>query len=191
MYAINSRLYNRNQYNHHHRVDKNNDHGYLPGTLEEKMFPLLAPFYDNMESLFRLDAEDEDPLTIRMQIEDLFENGIVEATSMAYIRGRSLTDMYLILDECQNTTRGQMFTYLTRPGEKCKVVIAGCTDQIDNARLDKYNNGLSFAIENFKKSKLAAQVTFAEEECVRSPLAAEASKLLGNQNQRYLKRLSA
>ena len=158
------------------------DHGYLPGTLDEKMFPLLAPFYDNMESLFRQGARDEDPLTIRMQIDDLFESGIVEATSMAYIRGRSLSDMYLILDECQNTTQNQMFTYLTRPGEKCKVIIAGCTNQIDNPRLDKRNNGLTFAIERFKESGLAAQVTFTDEECVRSPLAAEASRLLGKQN---------
>ena len=62
------------------------DHGYLPGSLDEKMFPLLAPFYDNMESLFRLEAKTEDPSFIRMQVEDLFENGVVEATSMAYIR---------------------------------------------------------------------------------------------------------
>ena len=154
------------------------DHGYLKGTLEEKMAPLLAPYYDNMESLFRLDVPGEDPSMIRTQIDDLFDSGIVEASSMAYIRGRSMSDTFLILDECQNASRGQILTFLTRAAEKCKIVIAGCTDQIDNPKLDKYNNGLSFAIERFKESGLAAQVTFAEEECVRSPLAAEATKLL-------------
>ncbi len=161
-------------------VLSDNDLGFLPGTLEEKMDPLLAPFYDNMESIFRIGAPGEDPATIRMQIEDLFENGVVEASSMAYIRGRSLSDTYLVLDECQNATRGQMLTCLTRAAEKCKIVICGCIDQIDNARLDKYNNGLSFAIDRFRKSGLVAQVSFSEEECVRSALAAEASRLLVN-----------
>jgi PhoH-like ATPase len=71
-----------------------------------------------------------------------------------------------------------MLTLLTRAAEGCKIVIAGCVDQIDNPRLDKYNNGLSFAIERFKDSGFAAQVTFTDDECVRSPLAAEASRLL-------------
>ena len=154
------------------------DHGALPGDLDDKLFPLMAPFYDNLESIFSIESGNEDPAEIRMQIDDLFENGVIEAFSMAYIRGRSLSNTFLILDECQNATRGQILTCLTRAAEKCKIVIAGCIDQIDNARLDKYNNGLSFAIERFRDSPLAAQVTFTDEECVRSPLAAEASRLL-------------
>lgn len=154
------------------------DHGFLPGDLEDKMFPLMAPFYDNLERIFSIESENEDPADVRMQIDDLFDNGVVETSSMAYIRGRSLSNTFLILDECQNATRGQMLTLLTRAAEKCKIVIAGCVDQIDNSHLDKYNNGLSFAIERFKDSQMAAQVTFTDDECVRSPLAAEASRLL-------------
>lgn len=154
------------------------DHGFLPGDLEDKLFPLMAPFYDNLESIFSINAKDEEPSKIRMQVDDLFDNGVVEASSMAYIRGRSLSNTFLILDECQNATRGQMLTLLTRAAEGCKIVIAGCVDQIDNPHLDKYNNGLSFAIERFKDSGFAAQVTFTDDECVRSPLAAEASRLL-------------
>lgn len=154
------------------------EHGALPGDLEDKLFPLMAPFYDNLEKLFSLEAKDEDPARIREQVEDLFANGVIETSSMAYIRGRSLSDTFLILDECQNATRGQMLTVLTRAAENGKVVVAGCVDQIDNPHLDKYNNGLSHVIERFKNSRFAAQVTFTDEECVRSPLAAEASRLL-------------
>ena len=156
------------------------DHGFLPGDLEDKMFPLLAPFYDNLESLFTSNAEGEDPADIKMQIDDLFENGVIESSSMAYMRGRNLTNTYLILDECQNTTKGQMLTLLTRAAENGKIVIAGCVDQIDNPRIDKYSNGLSHVIERFADSPLAAQVTFTDEEIVRSPLAAEATRLLAD-----------
>ena len=119
------------------------DHGALPGDLEEKLFPLMAPFYDNLENIFSIDAENEDPANIRMQIEDLINNGVVEPSSMAYIRGRSLSDSFLFLDECQNATRSQILTLLTRAAIGCKIVIAGCVDQIDNPRLDKISAACS------------------------------------------------
>ena len=153
-------------------------HGYLPGDLEDKLFPLLAPFYDSLENLFSTEAKGEDPSMIKMQIDDLFANGVIEAASMAYIRGRSLSDTFLILDECQNTTKGQMLTCLTRAAEKTKIVIAGCISQIDSPKLDKYSSGLSHCISCFRDSPLVAQVSFSEEECVRSELSAEASRLL-------------
>ena len=86
---------------------------------------------------------------------------------------------YLILDECQNGSRNSILTCLTRAGEGTKIVICGDTNQIDNPKLDKKNNGLAFAIERMMDSKLCAQVSFKEEgECVRSELAAEAARLL-------------
>ena len=132
------------------------------------------------KAFFTSNAEGEDPADIKMQIDDLFENGVIESSSMAYMRGRNLTNTYLILDECQNTTKGQMLTLLTRAAENGKIVIAGCVDQIDNPRIDKYSNGLSHVIERFADSPLAAQVTFTDEEIVRSPLAAEATRLLAD-----------
>ena len=156
-----------------------NDIGFLPGTLEEKEMPLLGSFQDSLEALFRKDNAYEDPGTIRMQVEDLFETGIIEVLSMAYIRGRSIPNAYLILDECQNGSRNSILTCLTRAGEGTKIVICGDTNQIDNPKLDKKNNGLAFAIERMMDSKLCAQVSFKEEgECVRSELAAEAARLL-------------
>ncbi len=156
-----------------------NDMGFLPGDVDEKMMPLMGSFTDALEMIFRKDNPAEDPATIKMQVEDLFDTGIIEILAMAYIRGRSIPNTFLILDECQNASRNSILTCLTRAGEGTKIVICGDTKQIDNPKLDKKNNGLAFAIERMMDSKLCAQVTFNEEgECVRSDLAAEESRLL-------------
>ena len=89
------------------------------------------------------------------------------------MRGRSLTHTYLIIDEAQNATIGQILEIVTRAGEGTKVVLCGDPDQIDNPRLDRLNNGLAFASERMKGSKLCAQITFTQDETVRSKLAAE------------------
>ena len=156
------------------------DHGYLKGDLREKMAPLLGPAYDNLEALIAgKSGFGEDYEQVRFMIEDMFDTGVVEALSMAYMRGRSITDAYIIVDEAQNCSRGQIYDIITRAGAGTKVILCGDASQIDNPLLDKRNNGLVFAIEKMKDSSLCAQVTFNEEgECVRSPLAAEASKLL-------------
>ena len=147
------------------------DIGFLPGTLEEKMGPLVAPFMDNLESILRCSGEESDQ--IKLQIEDFFETGVVEICSVAYMRGRSLTHTYLIIDEAQNATIGQVLEIVTRAGEGTKVILCGDPDQIDNPRLDRLNNGLAFAAERMKGSKLCAQITFNQDETVRSKLAAE------------------
>ena len=154
------------------------DLGFLPGTLEEKMNPLLAPFMDNLEVLLRGKCKEEDPHEIQMQIDDMISTGIVEICSMAYMRGRSIANSFLIIDEAQNATVGQILEVITRAGLGTKVVICGDPDQIDNAKLDRINNGLVFAAEKMKGSPLCAQITFEKEESVRSPLALEAAKRL-------------
>lgn len=153
------------------------DFGYLPGDLEEKMNPLLAPFFDNLESLLRGDSK-EDRRTISEHIEDIFESGVIEISALAYMRGRSITNKFLIVDETQNATRSQIRDIITRAGAGCKVVICGDPEQIDAHNLDKLSNGLVFASEKMKGSKRCAQVTFTEEESVRSELAKEAIKKL-------------
>jgi PhoH-like ATPase len=149
------------------------DFGYLPGDLEEKMNPLMAPFYDNLQSIIRSKNKDIDNREIQMQIEDMFETGIIEICPLAYMRGRSITNSYLIVDETQNATRSQIRDIITRAGQGTKVVICGDPNQIDNPVLDKWNNGLVFAAEKMKGSKLCAQITFDNSESVRSPLAKE------------------
>ena len=155
-------------------VTADDDFGYLPGNLDEKMTPLLAPFYDNLESLLRGKTKNEEEYQIKMQIEDLFADSIIDICPLAYMRGRSITNSYLIVDETQNATRSQIRDIITRAGEGTKVVICGDPEQIDAHALDKWNNGLVFAAEKMKGSRLCAQVKFDNEESVRSNLAKEA-----------------
>jgi len=150
----------------------------LPGTLEEKMGPLVAPFIDNLEVLLKANEKNESMDMIHTQIDDLLEDGILEICSMAYMRGRSITGSYLIIDEAQNATVGQILEIISRAGMGTKVIVAGDPDQIDNPKLDKINNGLVFAAEKMRGSTLCAQLTFDRNESVRSPLAMEAAKRL-------------
>ena len=147
------------------------DIGFLPGTLEEKMGPLVSPFMDNLESL--LSEEKDEPEQVKMFIDDLMETDTIEICSIAYMRGRSLKKAYLIVDEAQNSTKNQIQEIITRAGEGTKIVLCGDPDQIDNPRLDRLNNGLAFASERMKGSKLCAQLEFSADETVRSELAAE------------------
>ena len=153
------------------------DFGYLPGELEDKMNPLLAPFFDNLESLLRGNS-DEDRECISRQIEDMIDSGVIEICALAYMRGRSITNKFLIVDETQNATRSQIRDISTPAGAGCKIVICGDPEQIDAHNLDKLNNGLVFASEKMKGSPVCAQISFTEEESVRSELAKEAIKRL-------------
>ena len=144
--------------------------GYLPGSLQEKMQPLLLPYYDNLENLF----SGEDRSTAKTQVEDLFSAGVIELCALSFIRGRSLTNSFLICDEAQNATRLLIRDVVTRAGHGTKVVLAGDPEQVDSLYLDKYSNGLVFAAECFKDSPMAAVIKFGDGQSVRSPLAKEA-----------------
>lgn len=148
------------------------DMGYLPGTLEDKMMPLLAPFMDNLLYLMNLDENDLEYATER--VHDLLSSKIIEICSLSYIRGRSLPHSYIIIDEAQNLTRLQAKTIVTRAGVGSKVIFLGDMNQIDNPKLDKKNNGLAYLSEKFRGSPLCAQIDFKTTESVRSPLAIEA-----------------
>lgn len=157
-------------------VLSDNDIGFLKGSLEEKMNPLLAPFYDNLETILRgINGAEESVEEISMEIEDLKENGTLEITSLAYMRGRSLANSYIIVDEVQNATPNQILTIVTRAAQGSKIVLCGDPDQIDAPYLDKENNGLVFASEKMKGCPLCAQITFSDSETVRSKLATEAA----------------
>lgn len=161
------------------------DFGYLPGDIDEKMNPLLAPFTDNLRALLSSLYEPEE---VEVEIAELKETKKINACPLSYIRGRSLTDSYLIVDEAQNSTRGLIRDIITRAGRNCKIVILGDPNQVDNHILDKYNNGLVFAANGFKskitdneiQDSLCMQLVFDEEYSVRSPLAAKALQNLAN-----------
>ena len=143
------------------------DIGFLPGTMEEKMAPWMKPIFDNMQFIMGSD---------RTMLDMYLEKGVIEIDAITYIRGRSISDAYLIIDEAQNLTAHEVKTILTRVGENTKIVLTGDIEQIDNVYTNETSNGLTFAIEKFKESTLSGHITFKKGE--RSKLATEASKLL-------------
>ena len=143
------------------------DIGYLPGTMEEKMTPWLAPIQDNLRFLMGNDKE-----TLRMYV----SQGTIEIEALTYIRGRSISDAFIIIDEAQNLTAHELKTIITRVGENTKVVLTGDIDQIDNVYVDETSNGLAYAVEKFKSYEISGHMTLIKGE--RSKVATLASKIL-------------
>jgi len=143
------------------------DIGFLPGSMEEKMMPWLAPIQDNLQFLF-----GNDKMTLEMHIEE----GRIEVEAMTYIRGRSISNAFIIIDEAQNMNRHEIKTVLTRVGEGTKIVLTGDIEQIDNVYIDGTNNGLSYVVEKFKDQDIAGHITLLKGE--RSKVASVAAKIL-------------
>ena len=142
------------------------DIGFLPGTLEEKMMPWIAPLRDNLEYLFG------DKSALQMQM----EQGVIEIEAMTYIRGRSISNAFMIVDEAQNLTAHELKTIITRVGHGTKLVLTGDIQQIDNSYVDAVSNGLTYAVEKFKDYDIAGHVTLYKGE--RSKLATLAAEIL-------------
>lgn len=151
--------------------------GYLPGGLEEKLHYLYQSYYDNLGVILR-GGEKEEEQEIQKEIADMIEDGVVEVGSLAFIRGRSLMNTYLIADEAQNASKTLIRDVITRAGTGTKIVIAGDPSQIDVPTLSKRNNGLVTAAEFMKGSPLCAYIKFSAEASVRSPLAKDAIRRL-------------
>jgi len=143
------------------------DLGYLPGTMEEKMKPWLTPMQDNLEFLLG-DSRDT--------MELMIEQGKIEIEALTYIRGRSISNAYIIVDEAQNLSIHELKTIVTRVGEGTKLILTGDIEQIDNTYLDATSNGLSYAIEKLKAYDLSGHVTLLKGE--RSKIATLAAKVL-------------
>jgi PhoH-like ATPase len=105
-----------------------------------------------------------------------FENGTIQIEALTYIRGRSISNAFVIIDEAQNLTMHELKTIITRVGENTKIVLTGDVEQIDNTYLDATSNGLSYAVEKFKSYDLSGHVTLIKGE--RSRVATLASKIL-------------
>lgn len=144
-------------------VPMGKDLGYLPGELEEKLAPWMQPIYDNLEFLFN--AKDQNDLAKMLAG---YEN-MIQIEALTYIRGRSIPNQYIIIDEAQNLTQHEAKTILTRIGEGSKVVLVGDPEQIDNPYLDAFSNGLTYVVEKMKEQKLSGHVTLSRGE--RSTLA--------------------
>ena len=148
------------------------DFGYLPGTLEEKMSPLIASYMDNLEEI--LGDKNTPIVETRRVIEDMMYNRLLELCPLYAIRGRSIHNAYLICDEAQNASKNLIRDVVTRAGRNTKIVVCGDPRQIDNTALDRNNNGLVYLKDCMKGSPNCAILRFENENCVRSILAEDA-----------------
>ena len=149
------------------------DIGFLPGNVEEKLTPWMYPIADNVELLMRYDTGGK---TRMRSFKELVEIGVLVIEPLTYIRGRSIHNQYLIVDEAQNLTPHELKTIITRVGSGTKIVLTGDPYQIDNPYIDSSSNGLSVVVEKFKKQSVAGHVTMTKGE--RSVLSELAANLL-------------
>lgn len=156
------------------------DIGFLPGTEQEKISPLMRPVVDALEQLLDSDEagryEDESLLTDKVQ--EIFDRDIIETEALNFIRGRSIVKTYLIIDEAQNITPSQAKGIITRAGKGTKIILLGDPQQIDRPFLDERTNGLSYAAKCMRGSPLCWQITMGRDECERSRLAMDAIQRL-------------
>ncbi len=149
------------------------DIGYLPGSVEEKLNPWMQPIFDNVEYLMNLSRSEKKQ---GRGYHELIDLGIMEIEPLTYIRGRSIPNQFIIVDEAQNLTPHEVKTIITRVGENTKIILTGDPYQIDNPYVDASNNGLTTVVERFKGEQLAGHVSLTKGE--RSPLAELAANLL-------------
>ena len=151
----------------------NKDIGFLPGDMKAKINPYMQPLWDNLKFIKNQYSEKDKEYK---QIEDMVNSEKLLVTPLAYIRGRSLSNVIFIVDEAQNLTPHEVKTIITRAGENAKFIFTGDVHQIDTPYLDEQSNGLSYLIDKIKGNKLFAHVMLEKGE--RSELANLANELL-------------
>lgn len=151
----------------------NNDIGYLPGDIDSKIDPYMQPLWDNLSFI-----KNQFPKTSKkfQKVDEMLENDKLRIIPLAYIRGRSLSNVIFIVDEAQNLTPHEIKTIITRAGENTKIIFTGDIFQIDTPYLDTQSNGLSFLVDRMHDNEMYAHINLEKGE--RSELANLASKLL-------------
>ncbi|HQU40779.1 MAG: PhoH family protein [Chitinophagales bacterium] len=151
----------------------NKDIGYLPGDIKSKLNPYMEPLWDNLKMIqSQFDSHDSEFKAINQMIET--EKLVIQP--LAYIRGRSISNIFFIIDEAQNLTPLEVKTIITRAGENTKIIFTGDVNQIDTPYLDSQSNGLSFLIDKIKNHPMCSVITLEKGE--RSELANLANELL-------------
>lgn len=151
----------------------NKDIGFLPGDIKSKVDPYMTPIWDNLKYI--RDQFADDP-KIQAKLDELVNNEKIAISPLAFIRGRTLTKVFFIIDEAQNLTPHEVKTIISRAGEGTKVIFTGDIFQIDTPYLDSESNGLSYLIDKAKSHPLYAHITLKKGE--RSELANLANELL-------------
>ena len=147
------------------------DIGYLPGAKEEKLSHWMQPLFDNLELILSVYKKEK-----IKSVDALLSNNLIEIEALTYIRGRSLPNQYIIIDEAQNLSPHEIKTIVSRAGDNTKVVLTGDPYQIDSPYLDANSNGLTYLVEIFKSYNVYGHVTLEKSE--RSLLAELAAELL-------------
>ena len=150
------------------------DIGFLPGDVDEKLNPWMQPIFDNVEFLMNLEPRRQEGRAAATTSSSTW--GIIEIEPLTYIRGRSIPNQFIIVDEAQNLTPHEVKTIITRVGDGTKIVLTGDPNQIDNPYVDATNNGLVHVVNRFKNEKIAGHITLTKGE--RSELAELAANLL-------------
>jgi len=153
------------------------DIGFLPGDIDDKLKPWMQPIFDNLELLLLGGGKEKKSSELKKKkMDEFMDMGIIEVEPLTYIRGRSIPNQYMIIDEAQNLTNLEVKTIVTRAGEGTKIILTGDPYQIDQPYLDAINNGLVHVIEKMKEESITGSVTLKQGE--RSGLAQLAADLL-------------
>lgn len=147
------------------------DLGFLPGDVNEKLGPWMQPIFDNMDFLFNQNRENSIG-----SYDDLINQGLLHVEPLTYIRGRSIPNQYLIVDEAQNLSPHEVKTIITRAGDGTKIILTGDCQQIDSPYLDEVNNGLTYCMDRLRSQEIVAHAELRIGE--RSLLSEIASKYL-------------
>jgi PhoH-like ATPase len=153
-------------------VPMGRDIGYLPGDIGEKLEPWMKPIVDTIEFLLHTFG----PIHGHADAMNLMRSGVIEIQPLTYIRGRSISNRFVVIDEAQNLTPLEVKTVITRIGNEAKVVLTGDPFQIDNPYVDANSNGFTYLVNRFRAQPIAAHVHLRKGE--RSPLAELAANLL-------------
>lgn len=151
------------------------DIGFLPGDIEEKLNPWMQPIYDNIDFLFGA-SQVKGRRGAGKGCQELMNQGLLQIEPLTYIRGRSIPNQFMIVDESQNLTPHEIKTIITRAGDGTKIVLTGDCFQIDNPYVDSNNNGLAYVVERFKDESISGHISLFKGE--RSKLSELASNLL-------------
>jgi PhoH-like ATPase len=169
---------------------KKNEIGFLPGGVEDKVTKWMEPIYDNLDYIFSIKKNNTKDYARQMYGSDdkfsaaktikpyeyLRDIGVVKIDALTFIRGRSIPNQFIIIDEAQNLDRHEVKTIISRAGEGTKIILTGDPDQIDNPYLDSSTCGLTYVVEKLKNEAISGSILL--DKCERSELANIAAKLL-------------
>ena len=153
-----------------------NDIGFLPGSKESKLASWMQPIFDNLEFLLGGETDRGKRSSSRITADSLMNSRKLDLEALTYIRGRSISRQFIIIDEAQNLTPHEVKTIISRCGDGSKIVLTGDPDQIDNPYLDAFGNGLTYTVDRLKGDAIFGHVMLLKSE--RSDLAALAARKL-------------